>query len=373
MKKLFILPLLLLFFSCDEDYPYDPGTETVEIDWNTAANEATNSLISNFWNEAGYFNYGSNESDTGFQYWPNAHAMDVVVDAYERSGDEKYKAYFDKWYSGIKEYNGNTYYNKFYDDMEWIGLTLVRMYNNTKEEKYLNTAKELWTDISNGWNDEYAGGGVAWNKDELYSKNACSNGPASLLAAKLYQVTKEDTYKEWAIKIFEWQKNTLYEPSTGAVYDNINGQTDLINTVVLTYNQGTFMGTAIELYNITNDGAYLNVARKVASYTISKLIDTNSGILRNEGSGDNALFKGIFVRYYLPLVKDKELSGAYHTLYLTAFKKNTETLWLEGCYPQVLLFGPSWNEIPAGETQLTAQASACMTIEMRAAYENALK
>lgn len=369
MKKLFILPLLFLLFSCDEDYPYDPGIETVEIDWNTAANDATTALISNFWNEAGYFNYGSNESDQGFQYWPNAHALDVVIDAYLRTGEEKYKTYFDKWYIGVKEKNGGTYYNVFYDDMEWNALTMLRLYNVTKEEKYLTTVKELWADIIKGWNEEYAGGGLAWKKDMLYSKNACSNGPASLLAARLYQLTQDETYKQWAIRIFEWQKNTLYEPSTGAVYDNINGETDQINTVVLTYNQGTFMGTALELYTITNDGAYLNVARKVASYTISKLIDTNSGTLRNEGSGDNALFKGIFMRYYLPLVQNPELSGAYHTLFLTAFKKNTETLWLKGCYPQVLLFGPSWSEIPVGETQLTAQASACMTIEMRAAYE----
>lgn len=373
MKKLFLLPLLLLLFSCNEDDPIDSGVDPVKIDWNAAADGASDALISNFWNESGYFNYGSNESDKGFQYWPNAHAMDVVIDAYLRSGDEKYKSYFDKWYTGVKHYNGGSFFNVFYDDMEWSALTILRLYEVTKDEKYLTTAKELWTDISKGWNDKYAGGGIAWKKDMPYSKNACSNGPASILAARLYKLTKEESYLEWAIKIYEWQKNTLLEPASGAVYDNINGQSDQVNTVSLTYNQGTFMGTAIELYQITKDGAYLNVARKVAAHTITKLIDNNKGILRNEGTGDNALFKGIFMRYFLPLILNEELSGAYHTQFVTAFKKNTETLWTEGCHPQVLLFGPSWSEIPAGVTQLTAQASACMTIEMRAAYEESLK
>lgn len=368
-----ILFILLSFFSCDDDYDHKQEGETVIIDWTSAANDATNALISKFWNEAGYFNYGSNNSDIGFQYWPNAHAMDVVIDAWVRTEDEKYKTYFDKWYNGIKPQNENTYLNVYYDDMQWSALTILRLYNITKDEKYLNTVKELWADISNGWNDRYAGGGIAWKKDMPYSKNACSNGPAALLAARLYQLTKDESYKQWAIKIYEWQKNTLYEASIGAVYDNINGETDVTNTVVLTYNQGTFMGTAIALYQITNDKAYLSVARKVASYTLTKLVDSSSGVLRNEGNGDNALFKGIFMRYFAPLVLEEELSEAYYTLFISAFRKNTETVWLSGTNPMILLFGPSWSEVPAGEAQLTAQASACMTIEMRAAFEKSIK
>src|SRR5690606_11076236 len=178
-------------------------------------------------------------------YWPNAHAMDELIDAYIRTKDEKYKDYFNKWYEGIKVKNGNTYYNVFYDDMEWNALTMLRLYQVTNEEKYLNTVKELWTDIAGGWNTDYAAGGVAWKKDMLYSKNACSNGPASILAARLYNITQDESYKEWAERIYDWQKNTLYERSTGAVYDNINGETNVIGTFALTYNQGTFLGTAV--------------------------------------------------------------------------------------------------------------------------------
>lgn len=370
MKKLFILPILSLFlFSCDEiDDKYTYG-DTQTIDWSEAANSSTNSLITKFWNSAGYFNYGSNESDLGFQYWPNAHAMDVVIDAYIRTNKDEYKAYFDKWYVGIKAKNGGTYYNNFFDDMEWNALTMLRIYDVTKDEKYLTTVKELWSYIKAGWNEEYANGGVAWVSDQLWSKNACSNGPASLLAARLYNVTKEDSYKEWSIRIYEWEKNTLYERSTGKIYDNINGSTNVVDETALTYNQGTFVGTAVELYKITGDDTYLNDATKASNYTITKLIDTSNNILRDEGNGDNALFKGIFMRYFYLLLQVNDMNSSYKSKFITFFNNNATILWTKGCYQQDLLFGQSWAQPPVGDAQLTAQASACMMIEAKAAYE----
>ena len=101
--------------------------------------------------------------------------MDVMIDAYNRTGDSKYSDLFDKWYVGIKAKNGGSYWNNFYDDMEWIALTMIRLYEVTDENKYLETSQEMWNEIKTGWND-YAGGGIAWTHDQLWSKNACSNG-----------------------------------------------------------------------------------------------------------------------------------------------------------------------------------------------------
>lgn len=371
MKKLsiFFLITIILFQSCSKVNDVYTYGNNEDIDWTDAANKSTQSLINQFWNNAGYFNYGSNSSNTGFQYWPNAHAMDVIIDAYIRTKDDSYKALFNQWYTGIKVYNGNTYYNNYYDDMEWNALTMLRLYSVTSDEKYLTTVKELWSDIIKGWNDTYANGGIAWVKTALYSKNACSNGPASILSARLYNITKEEVYKDWAVKIYEWEKNTLFERGTGAIYDNINGQTNTVDETALTYNQGTFVGAAVELYNITADETYLNDAQKAANYTITKCINTSTNILRDEGVGDNALFKGIFMRYFLMLIQVKDLNASYKNKFITFFNNNAEVLWTKGCYQQELLFGSAWDTPPVGEAQLTAQASAGMMIEAKAAYE----
>lgn len=74
--------------------------------------------------------------------------------------------------------------------MEWIALTMIRLYEVTDEAKYLDTAKQLWNWIKEGWNEEYCNGGIAWNHGDVWSKNACSNGPAGLIACRLYQIEK---------------------------------------------------------------------------------------------------------------------------------------------------------------------------------------
>lgn len=98
MKKiLFCLPLLLLALqSCEieDEYMYDKGLYT--IDWEAAADSSSVTLIDRFWNaEGNYFNYGNDGSIKDFHYWPQAHAMDVMIDAYNRTGDTKYSDLFD--------------------------------------------------------------------------------------------------------------------------------------------------------------------------------------------------------------------------------------------------------------------------------------
>ena len=112
MKKiLFCLPLLLLALqSCEieDEYMYDKGLYT--IDWDAAADSSSVTLIDRFWNtEENYFNYGNDGSIKDFHYWPQAHAMDVMIDAYNRTGDSKYSDLFDKWYVGIKDPESDGY------------------------------------------------------------------------------------------------------------------------------------------------------------------------------------------------------------------------------------------------------------------------
>lgn len=360
---------LLALASCgkiNDEYQYN---DELPVSWEEMANRTTDTLIRQFWNAEGYFNYGSDRSDLGFQYWPNAHAMDAVIDAYLRTSDPKYSAYFGKWFEGVRVKNGGNYYNVFYDDMEWNALTFLRLYEITKEQKYMDATLLLWTDILKAWNTEYAGGGLAWRKDMLYSKNACSNGPASILAVRLYKLTKEQTYLDWAKLIYEWQKDVLFDRATGAVFDNINGQTDVVNTVALTYNQGTFLGTAVELYDVTKDPLYRNDAQKTANYTISKCIDASSNVLRDEGSGDGALFKGIFMRYFVQLLQRDGVEQAFRLKFENFLRNNGRVAWQQGADQNFLLFGSSWAQRPSGDAQLTGQTSAAMLFESIAYFE----
>src|SRR5438876_659559 len=84
------------------------------------------------------------------------------------------------------------------------------------DDAYKNVADILWSDIKNGWSADL-GGGIWWRKDNP-SKNAPSNMPAAIMAARLYKKFNRAEDLQWAKKIYDWQKLVLYDNTSGWVY-----------------------------------------------------------------------------------------------------------------------------------------------------------
>lgn len=362
----FSLLLSLLFGACSKENNKPEPVQEATVNWTAAADSGSMSMITNFWNGSGkYFNTG-NAGNTEFQYWPQAHALDVLIDAYTRTNQSSYLALINSWFDGVKEQNKNTFLNEYYDDMEWNALAMLRAYKVTGDTKFKTATEDVWTDIKTGWNSQ-GNGGIAWRKSQPYSKNACSNGPACILAARLYQQFNKEDDKAWALKIYSWEKEYLFNPANGAVYDALNANTGVINkSWIFTYNQGTFLGSALELFKITGEKSYLNDAVKAADYTLNNLINSNDQILKNEGTGDGALFKGVFVRYFTQLILLPELPEFTRTRYINFLKHNAETLWLQGTNKNKVLFGIYWKTKPGNESELNEQLSGAMLMEAAA-------
>ncbi|MDH7461671.1 glycoside hydrolase family 76 protein [Chitinophagaceae bacterium 26-R-25] len=371
-KTLFIATAAsLCFIGCTKTYDYNftanDGIARYDINWNAAADSSDAFLIKNYWNGSGYFNK-DNANDVTFNYWPQAHALDVMVDAYTRTNDSKYSEYFAKWYDGVKQKNGNTFLNNFYDDMEWNALAMFRAYNATNDTKFKDAVAQLWTDIKGGWND-VQGGGIAWKKDQTYYKNTPANAPACILAARLYQKNSNADDLAWAKKIYSWLKANLRDPATGFVNDGINRNQDGgVDNWAFTYNQGTFIGAAIELYNITKDASYLNDAMRTADYALNNSsLTTADRLLHDEGQGDGGLFKGIFVRYFSQLITNPDLPKDTRDRYMNYLKYNAETMWFAGTNKTIGIFGTYWKTAPSSNADLTTELSGCMLAE-QAAY-----
>src|SRR5688572_8305205 len=129
--------LAMICFSClqyekDEAVPSEVVKPYV-FEWNAIADSATSmGLNENFWNAQKFYTNAS-PSDNGFNYWPQAHALDVLIDAYLRTNNTNYKNYMNDWFEGVKIKNGNTFLNHFYDDMEWNALAMLRAYKATND------------------------------------------------------------------------------------------------------------------------------------------------------------------------------------------------------------------------------------------------
>ena len=146
------------------------GNQLSDINWHNRADMAQKALNDFYWNEKtrlfeNSYPYHQEKCDR-FHYWWQAHAVDVLVDGLDRTGDPVYKDRIAELYEGILERNQGVFPNDFYDDMEWMALAFLRAFGATGELKYKSAALELWEDIKTGWND-IMGGGIAWRKPQL--------------------------------------------------------------------------------------------------------------------------------------------------------------------------------------------------------------
>ena len=359
--------------------------------WNKMADGMSQALITNFWgaNFEGYptryyFNYGSNLSNmTTNHYWPQAHAMDVMVDAYMRTKDKQYKKLYPLWWQGAPEYNfagkmnpKDAWWNVFVDDMEWIALAQIRMWESTGNTMYINKARQMYDDwIWTTWGPEDEApwyGGITWKTDVGKSKNACSNGPAALIAARLHRFYDKAKFKggkcksaylNEAIKIYTWEKNVLFDRKTGAVYDNINRRGFIQKNWIFTYNIGTFLGAAHELYLATGDKQYLDDAVLAANYVINNM--THNGVLNDATEGDGGLFHGIFFRYFVKLINEESLDMATRKKFHDWFTNLATVMAEEGVNHNTMLYAGRWRKAPKDDEPvgLTPHLTGCMLME----------
>ena len=254
----------------------------IERDYSPQADSLTTVLVRKFMNPSkGTFwavpnNQPNRESETTYIYWQQAHAMDVLVYAYERTKDtnpnqaETYKRSIGLWY---KNHANNWYHdsndatgflNTYTDDMCWICLTLLHIADALDDEQYAQTARTVFDSYiaPRGWADGNGFWGLPWKLDDR-GRNACTNAPGCLVACKLYERYADEYYRQVAIDIYNYQANEMKTKL------NNDGR---VEDPPLTYTQGTFGEACRHLFHITGDDAYMTMATKVIHYLCTSTV-----------------------------------------------------------------------------------------------------
>jgi hypothetical protein len=190
-------------------------------------------------------------------------------------------------------------------------IASIRAHLNTNNPDFLNYARTNWDQMyARAWDTSFAGGGLWW-KTDMASKNAAVEGPGAIGAYLLYTATGEADYLNKAMEIYAWERNTLFEPDTGAIHDRIEVANGL-QRGSLTYNQGTFIGIANYLYQETGDVSYFNDAKAAADFLRNNLCNEDGLPRENQITGDFASFKPIGFRWLAKFVADNDLGDEYY-------------------------------------------------------------
>lgn len=134
--------------------------------------------------------------------------------------------------------------------------------SDTSVPSYLQIAENAWNTISARWNTSACGGGLLWqifadNPNGLNYRNSVSNGGLFQISARLYRATGNQTYLDWANKVWDWSTEIGFVDSSYYVYDGADSRTNCSvasrDNITFSYSAGIYMYGAAVLANATTD------------------------------------------------------------------------------------------------------------------------
>lgn len=233
--------------------------------------------------------------------------------------------------------------DKFYDDNEWVALAKVQHYLTTGDAASLARAKQIFALVVSGWdtNTTHADpGGVFWTQATWSSdRNTVSNMPGAELGLRLYQITGDHTYFNWAKRMYDWTNKYLQAPDS-LYWDHVNLQ-GTVERTKWSYNQGVPVGVNVLFYQVTGDRSYLNEAERIANAALAYY--GTSGL-----SNQPVFFNSIFFKNLLLLQ-----SADHDQAYKDAMQNYADAIWYTNRDAQTGLFHFGGST----KTQLLEQAA----------------
>jgi len=281
----------------------------------------------------------------------------------------------------------------------WLIRELLDSYKLTGNPGYLDKAEYLTAYVLDGWDvtrdaQGNENGGIPWGPGYT-TKHACSNGPLIsplVWLHELYkgkpdrvthryidetdrktrlsrQVEKQQYYLDYARAIYDWQQDHLLNsdgvyadmmggcvPNCELQYEEVDGIRYRANTPLtvavgeaFTYNSGTMLSGAVDLYRATGLERYAVDGRKLAENSFTYFAALGRDIPQYysfETDGFKNWFNGVLMRSY------HEAAGLDDQMekYLTAFQRNLdygfEHFNQDGFLPTDLLKG--WSKEKEG-------------------------
>jgi len=304
----------------------------------------------------------------GAGWWISGNTFEAILDYAKNSGADV-SVMCSQIYEANQFYAGAGFRNRSYDDCAWWALAFIKAYDRYGDARYLATAQDIFAYMQVGGWDNVCGGGMNWQNIERY-KNAITNELFILLAARLAgrqtDVVQKVYYLDWSVKGWNWLYQSGMINSDHLVNDGLDKNCNNNGETTWTYNQGVILAALKELYMLTSDPQYLQIARQLATGSMSRLSDANRILTepcRDNCNEDGQQFKGIYIKYLGELntvIKDSTIKQYIVRNAAAAFTNAQNTQHL---------YDPSWQG-PYTQSTVSSTTSAlnlmnAATIQMR--------
>ncbi|KAI0977186.1 cell wall glycosyl hydrolase [Xylaria arbuscula] len=212
------------------------------------------------------------------------------------------------------------------DDQGFWGMAAMSAAENNfpnppaDQPQWLALAQAVFNEYVERWDPQTCNGGLRWQiftfNTGFNYKNSISNGCFFNLAARLARYTGNQTYADWAEKVWDWMAEVKFIDDEFNIYDGAgvdSGCTELSRSQ-WTYNAGIYLHGAAVMYNVTNnatsdanDGSgelWANRTSGIMQRTVDIFFPNGSGVAVEQACEpysqcniDQQSFKGYLMRW----------------------------------------------------------------------------
>ncbi|CEL03842.1 Putative Endo mannanase, GH76 family [Aspergillus calidoustus] len=222
------------------------------------------------------------------KWWEGSALFMSLILYWHYTGDSQYNDLIVQgmqWQAGNGDYMPSNYSSYLGNDDQFFwgcaAMTAAEVNfpedDNENAYSWLSLAQGVFNSQIARWDNQHCGGGLRW---QLYPyqagyvmKNSISNGGLFQLAARLARYTTNDTYADWATKIWDWSASSpLLDTKTWNVADStdLNDNCTTQGNNQWSYNYGTYLIGAAYMYNYTEKAEW----KTAVDGLLGKLLDT---------------------------------------------------------------------------------------------------
>ena len=178
------------------------------------------------------------------------------------------------------------------------------------QPQWLALAQAVFNEYVSRWDTEHCDGGLRWQiftfNNGFNYKNSISNGCFFNIAARLARYTGNQTYADWAQKVFTWEQSVGLITPKYDVYDGASiadaPNCKKLDQIQWSYNHAIFLHGAAVMYNMTQSDVWKQHVQGILSSTVSMFFNNSIMVEQacetvNLCDTDQQSFKGYLTRW----------------------------------------------------------------------------
>lgn len=233
-------------------------------------------------------------------YWYFANIYKLLISHQAVTNDKKFERFILNDMQKSKRYFVG---GPYFDDELWWVLAYIDAYKLTNNPKFLKVSEEVMADVTHRAPQKICqgSGGIYWNSKKT-QVGSIANELYILASAKLYQVTKNNKYKEIANSTWKWFTQSGLIGESYVIYDHyqiVNKKCGELYKWEFTYTNMLLISSLANLSIINNDKKQMNLAIKLARQSMFQF--SKGGVLTENCTDivncaeDGFMFKGVYV------------------------------------------------------------------------------